>query len=119
MTRMLVLPILVAVTTWSSVSAARQTAVGPGTIPLNATGVLEGVDMSASGITGTLSVGVVGGPARDIFTLNNPALPGTIAVSKAASSQGNIVFNSSSTVFGDIGITQPGAHSWSRSRLRQ
>jgi hypothetical protein len=88
--------------------AQRQTAVGPGTIPLSPTGVLNGVDMSASGTTGTLSVGVVGGPAMDIFTLNNPPAAGLLAVSTAASSQGNIVFNSSSTVFGAIGITQPG-----------
>jgi hypothetical protein len=39
--------------------AQRQTAVGPGIIPLNAAGILGGVDMSASGTTGTLSVGVV------------------------------------------------------------
>ena len=88
--------------------AQRQQAVGPGIIPLNATGVLNGVDMSVSATTGTLAVGVVGGPATDIFTLNNPYVPGRVAVSTAASSQGNIVFNSGSTVFGDIGITQPG-----------
>lgn len=88
--------------------AQRQTAVGPGIIPLNATGILNGVDMSASGITGTLSVGVVGGPETDIYTSNNPVAPGLIAVSTAASSQGNIVFNSSSTVYGAIGVTQPG-----------
>jgi uncharacterized protein with beta-barrel porin domain len=88
--------------------AQRQTAVGPGTIPLSPTGVLNGVDMSGSATTGTLSVGVVGGPPMDIFTLNNPPAAGLQAVSTAASSQGNIVFNSSSTVFGAIGITQPG-----------
>ena len=88
--------------------AQRQTAVGPGIIPLDATGILHGVDMSASGITGTLSVGVPGGPATDIFTLNNPPVAGQVAVSTAASSQGNIVFNSGSTVFGAIGVTQPG-----------
>jgi outer membrane autotransporter protein len=88
--------------------AERQTAVGPGSIPLSAIGVLGGVDMSGSATTGTLIVGVVGGPAMDIFTLNNPALPGRVAISTAASSQGNIVFNSSSTVYGDIGVTQPG-----------
>ncbi len=87
--------------------AQRQQAVGAGIIPLEATGQLHGVDMSASGITGTLSVGVPGGPATDIFTLNNPLAPGLLAVSTGASSQGNITFNSSSTVFGDIGITQP------------
>ncbi len=79
-------------------SAQRQAAVGPGIIPLNATGMLHGVDMSASGTTGTLAVGVPGGPATDIFTLNNPPLAGQLAVSTAASSQGNIVFNSGSTV---------------------
>ncbi|GGE05557.1 hypothetical protein GCM10011529_09920 [Polymorphobacter glacialis] len=88
--------------------AERQTAVGPGLIPLNATGGLGGVDMSGSATTGTLVVGVVGGTATDIFTLNNPALPGRVAISTAASSQGNIVFNSSSTVYGNIGVTQPG-----------
>jgi outer membrane autotransporter protein len=99
-----------AITAWCPPSfAARQTAVGPGTIPLDADGVLSGVDMSVSGITGTLSVGVPGGPQMDIFTSNNPL--GTVsglAVSTAASSQGNIVFNSSSTVYGNIGVTQPG-----------
>lgn len=88
--------------------AQRQTAVGPGLIPLNAAGELGGVDLSASGTTGSLTVGVPGGPATDIFTLNNPVIPGFTAVSTAASSQGNIVFNSSSTVFGAIGVTQPG-----------
>ena len=88
--------------------AQRQLAVGPGIIPLNATGVLNGVDMSASATTGTLSVGVVGGPAMDIFTSNTALATLPLAVSTAASSQGNIVFNSSSTVFGNIGVTQPG-----------
>jgi uncharacterized protein with beta-barrel porin domain len=87
--------------------AQRQTAVGPGVIPLNATGVLNGVDMSASAITGTLAVGVPGGPQTDIFTANNPPVAGRVAVSTAASSQGNIVFNSSSNVYGAIGATQP------------
>lgn len=88
--------------------AQRQSAVGPGIIPLDATGILGGVDMSASGTTGTLAVGVPGGPRMDIFTLNNPLIAGFTAVGTAASSQGNIVFNSSSTVFGAIGVTQPG-----------
>jgi outer membrane autotransporter protein len=90
-----------------AVHAARQTAVGPGPVPLNATGVLGGVDMSGSGITGTLTVGTVGGPQMDIFTQNNPAVAGLVAVSTAASSQGNIAFNSSSNVYGAIGQTQP------------
>ncbi len=88
--------------------AQRQTAVGPGIIPLSATGILNGVDMSGSATTGTLTVGVVGGPATNIFTLNNPPGAGLVAVSTAASSTGNIVFNSGSTVFGAIGVTQPG-----------
>ncbi len=66
--------------------AARQNAVGPGIIPLDADGVLSGVDMSASGTTGTLTVGTIGGPDQDIFTLNNPPVAGFIAVSTAASS---------------------------------
>ena len=95
-----------AVTAWSSAAfAQRQTAVGPGIIPLSPTGVLNGVDMSASATTGTLSVGVLGGPEMDIFT-NNASLTSLFpAVTTAASSQGNIVFNSSSTVFGAIGVT--------------
>ena len=94
---------------WPTASLAqRQTAVGPGVIPLSAAGVLNGVDMSGSATTGTLSVGVVGGPEMDIYTQNNPLVAGQLAVSTAASSQGNIVFNSSSTVFGGIGVTQPG-----------
>jgi outer membrane autotransporter protein len=98
-----------AVAAWCPASfAQRQAAVGPGIIPLNATGALNGVDMSVSGITGTLGVGVLGGPATDIYTLNNPPVAGLVAVSTAASSQGNIVFNSGSTVYGAIGVTQPG-----------
>jgi len=88
--------------------AQRQSAIGPGIIPLNATGVLGGVDLSGSGITGTLAVGVPGGPEMDIFTLNNPPVVGMVAVSTGASSQGNIVFNSSSNVYGAVGVTQPG-----------
>src|SRR6202043_2857051 len=88
--------------------AQRQTAVGPGVIPLSPTGVLNGVDMSGSATTGTLSVGVLGGPATNIFTNNSALVSLSPAVSTAASSQGNIVFNSGSTVFGAIGVTQPG-----------
>ena len=92
----------------SAAYAQRQAAVGPGIIPLSVAGSLNGVDMSASGITGTLSVGVVGGPQTDIFTSNSGLSSPLQAVSTAASSQGNIVFNSSSNVFGAIGVTQPG-----------
>ncbi|MGD0596648.1 MAG: autotransporter domain-containing protein [Sedimentisphaerales bacterium] len=98
-----------AIAAWCPLSfAARQTAVGPGIIPLDADGVLNGVDMSVSGITGTLSVGVPGGPEMDIFTSNTSLATFPLAVSTSASSQGNIVFNSSSTVYGNIGVTQPG-----------
>lgn len=88
--------------------AQRQQAVGSGTIPLSVAGSLSGVDMSASGTTGTLTVGTLGGPQTDILSSNNPFVAGPVAVSTGASSQGNIVFNSSSTVYGDIGVTQPG-----------
>lgn len=103
------LTFVIACAVWCQTSfAQRQQAVGAGIIPLDATGQLNGVDLSASGITGTLSVGVPGGPPTDIFTLNNPFVPGSLAVSTGASSQGNITFNSSSSVFGNIGVTQPG-----------
>jgi len=88
--------------------AQRQSAVGAGITPLDTTGILGGVDMSVSATTGTLTVGVLGGPQTDIFTLNAALIAGATAVSTAASSEGNIVFNSSSTVFGAIGVTQPG-----------
>lgn len=94
---------------WSSTSfAQRQSAAGGGITVLDATGVLNGVDMTASAGTGTLSVGVIGGPQMNIFTTNNPLVPGAVAVSTDASSTSNILFNSSSTVFGNIGVTQPG-----------
>lgn len=94
---------------WSSTSfAQRQSAAGGGVTVLDATGVLNGVDMTASAGTGTLSVGVIGGPQMNIFTTNNPLVPGAVAVSTDASSTSNILFNSSSTVFGNIGVTQPG-----------
>lgn len=97
----------VSVMSCTAAQAQRQTAVGPGSIPLSVEGNTSGVDMSASGTTGTLIVGVVGGPKIDIFTLNNPVAPNTIAISTSASSQGNVTFNSSSDVFGAIGQTQP------------
>ena len=102
-----------AIVTWSPASfAQQQTAVGPGVTPLNATGVTNGVAMSASAATGTLGVGVVGGPEMDIFTNNsaggNVTNPLLRAVTTDASSTANIVFNSSSNVYGAIGVTQPG-----------
>jgi len=95
---------------WCPLSfAARQSAAGPGVTPLDQDGITNGVDMSGSAGTGTLNVGTVGGPETDIFQANNPVgtVPG-LAVSTAASSTANIVFNSSSNVYGDIGITNPG-----------
>lgn len=91
----------------TAAEAQRQKVVGPGPTPLSVEGSTSGVDMSGSATTGTLIVGVVGGPQTDIFTLNNPVAPNTIAISTAASSQGNVTFNSSSNVFGAIGQTQP------------
>ncbi|OYY71850.1 autotransporter outer membrane beta-barrel domain-containing protein [Sphingomonas sp. 28-63-12] len=91
----------------TAAEAQRQKVVGPGPTPLSVDGSTSGVDMSGSATTGTLIVGVVGGPKVDIFTLNNPVAPNTIAISTAASSQGNVTFNSSSNVYGAIGQTQP------------
>lgn len=109
-TALFFLAISAASTPWCQQSfAARQAADGPGVIPLDANGVTNGVDMTNSAGTGTLSVGTVGGPQTDIFSSNNPV--GTVAgvaVSTDASSSANLLFNSSSNVFGDIGITQPG-----------
>jgi len=107
-TALILSSIAVAAAFSSPAFAQRQQAVGPGVIPLDANGMLSGVDMSASGTTGTLNVGVVGGPETDILSSNNPYVAGMLAVTTAASSQGNIVFNSSSTVYGGIGVTQPG-----------
>ena len=95
-----------AVVGWSSTSfAQRQSAAGAGPTALDATGVVNGVDMSASAGTGTLTVGVLGGPQMNIFTTNNPLVPGAVAISTDASSTANILFNSSSTVFGNIGVS--------------
>ena len=100
-----------AMTVWCSPSfAARQAVAGAGDSPLTATGVTSGVDMTAGAGTGRLIVGVVGGPDVNIFTNNNPVgtVPGQVAVSTDASSTSNILFNSGSTVYGDIGVTNPG-----------
>ena len=94
---------------WCQPTFAQQSVVGAIPTPLNATGVTSGVAMTGQGGGGTLTVGVVGGPEMDIFTNNssggnvtNPLLP---AVTTDASSLSNITFNSSSTVFGTIGVT--------------
>ena len=92
-------------TSLSAGFAQRQSAAGSGPTTLSPTGSLGGVDMSASGGTGTLVVGTVGGPRTDIFTLNTSLGSILPAVSSDASSTANITFNSSSTVFGAIGQT--------------
>lgn len=93
---------------WSPVAYSQQNAVGPGVTAINATGISQGVAMSASAGTGTLTVGVLGGPQTNVFTNNTGGNPALVAISTDASSTANIQFNSSSTVFGAIGVTQPG-----------
>ena len=61
--------------------------------------------MINSATTGRLLVGTVGGPQTDILSNNDPFVAGLLAVSTDASSTANILFNSSSTVFGDIGTS--------------
>jgi uncharacterized protein with beta-barrel porin domain len=104
--------VVAVVAIWCPASFAQQTIVGAAPTALSPTGVTQGVAMTGQGGGGTLTVGVVAGPEMDIFT-NNSSLgkvtnPALLAVSTDASSLSNIVFNSSSTVFGAIGITQPG-----------
>jgi uncharacterized protein with beta-barrel porin domain len=91
---------------------AQQVVNGAIPTPLSPTGVTSGVSMTGQGGGGSLIVGVIGGPQMDIFTNNsasgivtNPLLR---AVSTDASSQSNVVFNSSSNVYGALGITNPG-----------
>jgi uncharacterized protein with beta-barrel porin domain len=102
----------VAVAAWSPASFAQQVVNGAIPTALGPVGVTNGVAMTGQGGGGTLIVGTVGGPDMDIFTNNsaggivtNPLLQ---AVSTDASSESNIAFNSSSNVFGTIGVTQPG-----------
>jgi uncharacterized protein with beta-barrel porin domain len=87
---------------WSPVSFAQRQAITAGTTPLSPTGGLNGVDMSGAA---TLSVGSFPGPEMDIFTTNTSLTSPLPAVSTTAASFGNIVFNSSSTVYGSIGTT--------------
>lgn len=104
--------VVVGMTALSTAVMAQQTINGAAPTPLNATGVTSGVSMTGQGGGGTLIVGTIGGPKMDIFTNNasggiviNPLLR---AVSTDTSSLSDIVFNSSSDVFGAIGITNPG-----------
>jgi uncharacterized protein with beta-barrel porin domain len=93
---------------WTAPSyAQRQQATGAGVTPIDADGILNGVDITGAADTGTLTVGTVGGPATDIDTSNAALASGVIAVGTATTSSGNVVFNSSSTVYGNIGVTQP------------
>ena len=103
---------IAAVAAWAPASFAQQIVNGAIPTALNPVGVTNGVAMTAQGGGGTLTVGTIGGPDMDIFTNNsaggivtNPLLQ---AVSTDTSSKSNIVFNSSSNVFGAIGVTQPG-----------
>jgi outer membrane autotransporter protein len=101
-----------AVTVGSTGGFAQQVINGAIPTPLSATGVTSGVSMTGQGGGGTLLVGTLGGPQMDIFTNNSSG--GTVtnpllrAVSTDTSSQSNIVFNSSSNVYGALGITNPG-----------
>jgi uncharacterized protein with beta-barrel porin domain len=95
-----------------SPSFAQQVVNGAIPTALSPVGVTNGVEMTGQGGGGTLIVGTVGGPDMDIYTNNsaggivtNPLLQ---AVSTDTSSESNITFNSSSNVFGAIGVTQPG-----------
>src|ERR1039458_4567752 len=100
-----------ALAAWSPASFAQQVVSGPIPTQLSSSGspngVANGVSMINQGAGGTLLVGTVGGPEMDIFTLNNPVAPGSVAVATDATgiSNSNVTFNSSSTVFGAIGTT--------------
>ncbi len=101
-----------AVAAWCSPSFAQQVINGATPTALSPTGVTAGVAMTGQGGGGTLNVGTIGGPEMDIFTNNssggtvtNPLLK---AVSTDTSSESNIVINSSSNVYGAIGVANPG-----------
>jgi outer membrane autotransporter protein len=96
----------------SHTAYAQQVINGATPTPLSVTGGTSGVSMTGQGGGGTLIVGTIGGPQSDIFTNNSSAgavtNPLLRAVSTDTSSQSNIVFNSSSNVYGALGITNPG-----------
>lgn len=110
--RFLLLSSIAAVAAWSSASFAQQIINGASPTPLSATGVTSGVAMTGQGGGGALIVGTIGGPEMDIYTNNSGhgAVTNSLleAVSTDASSHSNIVFNSSSSVFGAVGVSQPG-----------
>ena len=104
--------LVAAVTAGSSAGFAQQVINGATPTALSATGVTSGVSMTGQGGGGTLIVGTIGGPQTDIFTNNSSG--GVVtnsllrAVSTDTSSQSNIVINSSSNIYGALGITNPG-----------
>jgi outer membrane autotransporter protein len=96
--------LVASITVWCSTSFAQQITVGPGPTPLSALGVTDGVKMTAPGpcCVVTLTIG-----NQDVFTNNssggvvtNPLLP---AIATDTASQGFVVFNGSSNVFGTAG----------------
>jgi uncharacterized protein with beta-barrel porin domain len=104
--------VIMAIAAWSPASFAQQVINGATPTALSPTGVTSGVAMTGQGGGGTLLVGTIGGAQSDIFTNNsangvvtNPLLK---AVSTDTSSASNIVFNSSSNVYGALGVTNPG-----------
>ena len=106
------LTVLASIAAWCPPSFAQQVINGATPTALSPTGVTAGVAMTGQGGGGTLIVGTIGGPEADIFTNNsssgNVTNPLLKAVSTDASSLSNIVFNSSSNVYGAIGVTNPG-----------
>jgi len=111
-TRAFLLTFAAATAAWCPAGFAQQVINGAIPTPLSATGVTSGVAMTGQGGGGTLLVGTIGGAQSDIFTNNSSGGNVTNALLKAvstdASSLSNIVFNSSSNVFGAIGVTNPG-----------
>ena len=104
------LSFVAAIAAWASASSAQVQNVNTNqflsTSP-NGGGVANGAALT--GLV-TLTVGnSVNGPETDVFT-NNSATPnnGALAISTSASSQGTVVFNTASNVFGNIGVTDPG-----------
>ncbi len=96
---MLLLLLVAAGAVWCEPVFARQATVGSASV--NAEGQLNGVDMDTTGVgIETLTVGPV---FPDIFTSNSSLASLLPAVSVDAASSANILFNNSSTVYGDVG----------------
>lgn len=110
-TRAFLLTFVAATAAWCPPIFAQQIVNGAIPTPLSPTGVTGGVAMTGQGGGGTLVVGTIGGAQSDIFT-NNASGGGVTnallkAISTDASSLSNVVFNSSSNVYGAIGVTNP------------